>query len=125
MVMRNSLQRAIAKKYPEITVDYWVVLNRLWVKGGWSQSELAKLTNKDNASMTRILDGMQKKGLIDRMRDKYDRRAHKIYKTYKGDQLEEPLKQIAYDNMMKGLENFSPEEIENLKSLLNRIIKNY
>ena len=42
--MRANLQRSITEKFKDITVDYWVILNRLWAKDGWNQSELAMMT---------------------------------------------------------------------------------
>ncbi len=125
MVMRNSLQREFSGQYGEITIDYWVILNRLWESDGWMQTELARMTNKDNASMTRMLDGMQKKGLVERKPDARDRRVQRVFLTDKGRVLEQPLKKIAYANMMKGLENLSEEDTGNLKRILEIIIGNY
>ena len=125
MVMRNSLQRAIGEEYKEITIDYWVILNRLWAEDGWNQSKLAEMTYKDNASMTRMLDGMQKKGLVERRPDENDRRAQRIFLTEKGKSLEKPLKKIASDNMKKGLEDVSPRDVDELKRILNIILSNY
>lgn len=124
-LMRIGLSRGIQKEYPEITVDYWVVLNRLWQKDGMIQSELAKLSAKDNASMTRMLDGMQKKGLVERKPDENDRRAFRIYLTPKSRKLEAPLKLIAAENQEKALKNLNKEETETLKKLLKMIGDNY
>ncbi len=125
MVMRNSLQRAFNLHYPEITIDHWVILNRLWVKDGWNQSELAEMTDKDNASMTRMLDGMQRKGLVERRPDENDRRAQRIFLTGRGRSLEQPLKKIAKENMMKGLKNIPEGDVQKLKKILDLIVNNY
>lgn len=124
-VMRSSLQRAFQKQYQEITVDYWVILNRLWRKDGMIQNELAGLTGKDNASMTRMLDGMQKKGMIIRKPDENDRRAFRIHLTKKGKSLEEPLKKIAWENTSIGIKNVSRDELESLKRILQDIWEKY
>ncbi len=124
-VMRNSLQRAFSEAYKEITIDYWIILNRLWIKDGWNQSELALMTGKDNGSMTRMLDGMQKKGLVDRRPDERDRRAQRIYLTAKSISLEKPLKEIARKNMMKGLTNVTEKDEQELKRILDLITGNF
>lgn len=124
-LMRIGLARAFQKQYPEITVDYWVILNRLWAKDGMNQSELAKLSAKDNASMTRMLDGMQKKGLAKRVPDENDRRAFRIFLTPKSRELEMPLKAIAAENQKEALKNLNQEEIETLKKLLKTISSRY
>ena len=124
-IMRSSLYRAFQKQFPEITVDYWVILNRLWTHDGIIQSELALTTGKDNASMTRILDGMQKKGLIERRANKNDRRAFDICLTDKARNLEKPLKEIARNNTQKGLKSLDEKDIARLKNILDKITNNY
>jgi len=124
-LMRIGLLRAFQEQYPEITVDYWVILNRLWKKDGMIQIELARLTAKDNASMTRMLDGMQRKRMLSRQPDENDRRAFRIFLTQKGKELEAPLKKIAAENQAKALKNLSETEIENLIKTLNKICDNY
>ena len=124
-LMRIGLLRAFQEKHPEITVDYWVILNRLWKKDGMIQIELARLTAKDNASMTRMLDGMQRKGLLSRQPDENDRRAYRIFLTQKGKELEAPLKTIAAENQTKALKNIPETEIKNLKNILKTISDNY
>ncbi len=125
VIMRNSLQRAFNEKHREITIDHWVILNRLWKKDGWKQTELAEMTGKDNASMTRMLDGMERKSLVERHPDPTDRRVQRIYITQKGRSLEKPLKEVAAQNMKKGLDNVSPEEVNELKRILKKIQNNY
>ena len=124
-IMRNSLQKAFSSVNNEITVDYWVILNRLWSKDGWMQTDLAKMTHKDNASMTRMLDGMEKKGLIIRKADQADRRINRVYLTRKGKSLESGLKKVAQINMNKGIKNLSVNEIESVKKILEKIHDNY
>ncbi len=124
-LMRIGLLRAFQEKYPEITVDYWVILNRLWLQDGMIQTELARLTAKDNASMTRMLDGMQRKSLIKRQPDENDRRAYRIFLTQKGKELEAPLKTIAAENHARALKNLSEADVENLKGFLEIISNNY
>ena len=124
-IMRLNLYKAFQGESREITVDYWVVLNRLWQRDGMIQNELARLTGKDNASITRILDGMQKKDLVRRQPDENDRRAYKIFLTEKARGLETSLKDIAGRNAEMAMKNLSTEEITQLKRILKKIIMNY
>ena len=124
-IMRNSLQKAFSEVNDEITVDYWVILNRLWSRDGWIQSDLARMTHKDNASMTRMLDGMEKKGIILRRPDDSDRRANLVYLTQKGRDLEVHLKKIARANMNKAIKNLTVEEINAVKQILDKIHDNF
>lgn len=122
--LRNSLQKAFNRDHGDISIEYWVILNRLWSKDGWTQSDLARMTHKDNASMTRMLDGMEKKGLVKREKDDQDRRAHRVLITGKGRSLEMPLKSLAFENMTVATKGLSSEEIESMKRILDKIHNN-
>ena len=85
--MRNELWKKFKEKGFDITIDHWIVLNRLWDEDGWTQSELAMMTYKDKANITRILDAMAKRDLIERKPDLNDRRVFRVHLTEKGKKL--------------------------------------
>ena len=51
---------------------------------GFRKAKIAGKVNKDKASITRILDIMQKNGLIKRCDDEADRRSYRIFLTPTG-----------------------------------------
>ncbi len=120
--LSNYLTRKF-KPY-EITPEQWGVLNRLWFKDGISQKELSELTIKDQTTTTRILDKLEWKGLIKRQRSTLDRRLLLIYLTAEGRSLEDKLVPIVKGVLNEALKGFTPEEIQLIKSLLNRIYNN-
>ncbi len=48
----------------DVTIDQWIILCALWEKEGRSQTELSEKTYKDRATVTRMLDLLEKKGLF-------------------------------------------------------------
>ena len=68
----------------DVTPEQWVVLFRLYEREGLTQSELGDRTVKDKTTVTRILDRLEKKGLLYRRRDTRDRRSQRIYLTESG-----------------------------------------
>ena len=86
-------QRAIAKsletalKPYEITPGQWNLINQLDSAGELSQKQLAERTRKEQATITRYLDTLERKGLVVRNRHKSDRRAHAISVTEKAHEL--------------------------------------
>lgn len=123
--MRNELWKKFKEKGFDITIDHWIVLNRLWDEDGWTQSELAMMTYKDKANITRILDAMAKRDLIERKPDLNDRRVFRVHLTEKGKKLKKPLTKMAVDNMNQGLRGISPKDVEYIKDILNQMHDNY
>lgn len=107
-----------------ITPEQWGVLNRLWEKDGIPQKDIAELTIKDQTTLTRILDKLERKGLVKRQTSSSDRRVFLIYLTDEGRDFENRLVPIANEVLGNALEGLSEQETEQLKTLLNRILWN-
>ncbi|GIO32975.1 MULTISPECIES: MarR family winged helix-turn-helix transcriptional regulator [Paenibacillus] len=95
MVSRTSraLIRYLAAHFKDddITPEQWTVLKRLGVEDGVTQKELAFVTDKDQATLTKILDLLERKQLVRRDKNKEDRRSFLIYITDEGRELRERL----------------------------------
>ncbi|BDS15527.1 MarR family winged helix-turn-helix transcriptional regulator [Aureispira anguillae] len=102
----------------KLSSDQWVVLKRVSERPGTTQREIATSTYKDPASITRILDLLQKENLIKREGGN-DRRSFGIYLTDKGAALVQKILPTAVEIRAKGLEGISEDE----KLLLNRLLK--
>ena len=68
----------------EITCEQWSILVSLWQKDGQTQQEIASQTCKDKTSMTRLIDTMERHGLVKRTANDKDRRQKRIVLTDKG-----------------------------------------
>jgi DNA-binding MarR family transcriptional regulator len=117
--LKNNLNNAL-KPY-SVTVEQWAILSRLWEQDGISQKDLSEKSLKDQPTITRILDKLEKRGLIHREIDPSDRRAFLICLTTEGLELRQPLTKLAASTLEQSLKNLSPEEQEHLKYLLNKI----
>ena len=74
-----------------------------------------------NLEISGVLDRMQKKGLIDRVINREDRREVRVVPTEKGKQLQEPITEIIDEVNEEVLKCFTEEEVTALKNAL-RII---
>jgi len=74
-----------------LSVIEWYVLRALYEQDGQMASRLAEAIERPVTSFTPILDGIQRKGLIERRSDPADRRAVKIHLTKKGQALKERI----------------------------------
>ena len=123
-LIRAFGQRQLDLHQTGITVDQWVLLKIIDDRKQISQVELAQVSHKDTASITRILDLLQKKGLIQRIDDDYDRRKYMISLTAEGIDFVAralPFVNQIRDQITRGL---SREEIQSLKGILEKIRQN-
>jgi len=89
-----------------------------------SQSEIAEETIKDKANITRILDVMQRNGLIQRRKHESDRRAYKIFLTDKGRELQDTLAKHVQQIDNQACEGLNVEELKELKRILKKMCAN-
>ena len=89
-----------------------------------AQAELARACELDNGATTRLLDRMEAKGLVQRVRSEQDRRVVNIQLTPAGTQAAADIPQVLCEVQNTHLEGFSAEEFENLKGYLRRILDN-
>ncbi|MCI5082272.1 MAG: MarR family transcriptional regulator [Saprospiraceae bacterium] len=122
--MKQYFQRALAAAETGITIDQWVILQRLHVEDGISQLDLAKATYKDAPTVTRIIDLLDKKELTRRVPDEQDRRRFKIQLTAKGKEKIEEVLPIIKEARMVAWEGLSDEQITQLEETLNTVFEN-
>lgn len=109
----------------DVTLEQWSLLTRLWKNDGISQTQLAVRANKDLPTVTRSLDKLIKKGLIEKKDNPNDSRAYLIYLTENGKSLEEPLDSIAKEVENKILQSLAPSDIVIFQKIINNISNNF
>ena len=121
-------QSAAQKYFNEIGIDItpeqWVVLKILDQYEGISQKELAERAAKDTASVTRMLDILEKKELLKREPVAGDRRKYNVYPTKAGKKfIKDNLKHVI-TLRQKALEGLTQNDIKTLKEMLLKIQNN-
>ncbi len=107
-----------------ITVDQWVLLKIIEQHDGLSQTDLAKESRRDPASVTRTLDILQKKHLIQRDPIPDNRRQYRINLTPEGTAFVHQHMNMVSRHRAKSMEGFTEDELQQLKSMLLRIQEN-
>ena len=121
---RKYSQRNLIKIDRSITVDQALVLNLLHEQPQLSQREMAALLYKDNAAMTRMIEGMVKKELLEKFPHPEDKRKSLIHLTGKGQKILKQIIPVVLNNRKTALEGFTEEEVEQLSVLLGKIVSN-
>ncbi|ACR29105.1 MarR family winged helix-turn-helix transcriptional regulator [Burkholderia glumae] len=88
-------------------------------------AELAREYAIDASAVTRLLDRVEKRGLLSRVRSHEDRRVVRLELTDEGRELAERMPEIFISVLDRLLDGFTPEEVGFLKSMLRRILSNY
>ena len=122
---RKYAQTLFAEQDITLSGDQWVVLKRISESEGTNQRELAELTYKDPASVTRILDLLEKQSLVRREPVPNDRRTYAVHLTNVGKAMVEKVTPLAIATRRKGLEGLSPEDHAHLKRILQKIYENF
>jgi DNA-binding MarR family transcriptional regulator len=106
------------------TLQIWRVLAALRQRDGRRMSELSDTTSIEVSTLTRVVDGMEEKGLVARKRDANDARVVTLSVTAAGKRLTQKILPIAERYETVALEGFSDSEAQQLKTALRRLFDN-
>ena len=108
----------------DITPEQWSVLMFLWQQDGVTQREIADATYKDKPSITRLIDNLERQGLLYRKQDNVDRRTNKIFLTQAGQDLHKSARVVTLGTMQTALNGLNKQEIEQAQYLLKKVFSN-
>jgi DNA-binding MarR family transcriptional regulator len=121
--MRGVLAKRV-KKY-NITPAQFALLAGLQEIKSASPTDLAQVVDSDVATTFRILDKLEKKGLIYKQDSATDRRSYTVSLTPAGEELLIKVSPQAVDMTNMALRGFQPTEIAFLMSAIPRMIRNF
>jgi DNA-binding MarR family transcriptional regulator len=84
--------------------------------------ELSKLLGIDTGLMTRMLDKLEEKGLLERSRDDKDRRVVNLTLTRAGNRVADAIPDIVPPVLNAHLKSFTRAEFEELRRLLGKFL---
>jgi len=122
MGLQEALDRELAPF--DITSAQYVILVNLAHNEADSASELCKGVSYDPGAMTRMLDRLERKGLIRRARCGDDRRKVILQLTDEGKAVYPKLVAVHVKVLNHFLRNFSKTQAGQLESLLRRMLAN-
>ncbi len=122
--INRKLVRNFRENGLDITPEQWTVLLSLWEKDGVSQQELCNATFKDKPSMTRLIDNMEKLGLVVRIASKDDRRTNLVHLTRNGKELKESAILVANRTLKEALVGVTFDELRVSQEVLRKVFTN-
>lgn len=121
---RNEMFRQFREHGEDVTPEQWAVLVRLWERDGRSQNDLSDATFRDRPTMSRILDGMETRHLVERHTDATDRRARVIRLTRKGRELKKKLVPVAEGIVERMTAGVPHADLVTTRATLRRLFEN-
>ncbi|MCB0729447.1 MAG: MarR family transcriptional regulator [Ignavibacteriae bacterium] len=109
----------------DITFEQGTILFFLSHCSAKSQNEIAEKTYKDKVSIKKLIDNLEKRGLVYRSSDEKDKRVKNVHLTEKGEALIPKLKKISQEALNVGFSSVSSKNLEVFKSVLSEIVKNF
>jgi len=107
-----------------LTVEQWVTLKILHEEDGRIQNDLAIVTNRDKTSLTRLINNMEKNGLVVRKSHKEDKRINLVYLTSQGKKMFKKTMPIM-DEVIEGIQyGLDKAEIKILIKILKKVQNN-
>jgi len=122
IAMHEALDESLAPF--DITAAQYVILVNLASGEVNSASELCKGVSYDPGAMTRMLDRLEKKGLVRRARSPEDRRKVILELTAAGKALYPKLTEVHVNVLNRFMQRFTKAEADTLGKLLERMLAN-
>lgn len=108
----------------DLTPEQWVILDNLNIDDGQSQIELAKLSFKDAPTVSRIIDLLVKKKLVERKKEETDRRIFQIFLTQKGKKLVSEITPTIERIRKETWNNLNDKDYQDFLRIVNQVFSN-
>ena len=123
-----AIARRLQKKFNasglNLTIEQWSVLYHLWKEDGKSQQELCNAAFRDKPSITRLVDNLEKLGLVKRVASESDRRINKVYLTKQAQKLQDETMLLAEETLNEALDGVPAEQVNLCKEVLQKVYDN-
>jgi MarR family transcriptional regulator, organic hydroperoxide resistance regulator len=123
----NRVRRKIHRYYEvklaqfKITPSQFYVLSALWDKDEIKFKDLARRLDMDGATLTGVLDRMEKRDFIQKIEDSKDRRSVLVCLTSKSKEIRPQMIEIAKDLDAEFRENVDEQDYNKLLEVLDKL----
>lgn len=119
-VMHERIEAAFAGH--DFTLMQWIIL--IYLRDGLAHtaSDIAREFRHDSGALTRVIDQLERRGLITRRRSTNDRRVVELGLTTLGRRTIEQLLPVMVSEMNTALAPFTRTEFEQMRTLLQRLV---
>lgn len=123
-LLRHQAASFFKSRKIDLTPEQWRLLLKLAEKNGQTQTSLADPALNDHPNITRILDGLCKRNLVERTENPGDRRSALIRLTEEGKRMIDTVLPEIWEEKEKYFEGLTRKDVETLTGILSIIENN-
>ncbi|MBM7579326.1 MarR family winged helix-turn-helix transcriptional regulator [Jeotgalibacillus terrae] len=124
-LMNSRLNRNFKENGFNLSYEQWQILSRLYERDAQTQNDLAVQNERDQASVSRLIDNLIKRGYVKREVDQKDRRVNKILLTDEAKRIRNDLEHLAQKTIAQASKDLSEEELALTLDALDKIRGNF
>lgn len=123
---QRTLSRALADRIAGygVTIGQWYFLRALWEEDGLTQRELSQRVGMMEPTTVAALNGMERRDLVQRIRNQRDRRKINIHLTEKGQALRKTLVPCEHEVNALAVGGLTDAERQALQKALQLVVSN-
>lgn len=119
--MREQFNQALAEH--DVTWPQWMILNVLHHKLAVTPAQIADNIGVDRSAVTRLVDRLEKKGMVARSFDGLDRRSIQIVMTPEGRRLVAEINAVAKEHQDSFMSQLPSTECRGLKGNIQKLLR--
>ncbi|MFB1082751.1 MarR family winged helix-turn-helix transcriptional regulator [Jeotgalibacillus sp. JSM ZJ347] len=123
-LMNSRLNRNFKENGFNLTYEQWQILTRLYERDGQTQNELATQNERDQASVSRLIDNLIIRGYVKREVHQSDRRVNKILLTEEAKRDQKDLETLAQKTIAQASDGLPEKELAQVLAALDKIRAN-
>ena len=121
----NLLRQVSAKRIKSaglsLTPEESVLMNQLWDRQPQTMSELGEWSVKDQSTISRQIEGLVKKGYVERFHSEVDRRSVLVSLTKEGKKLKQAFRKTRVSNLDDDMLDVSAADLKKMLDVLDKI----
>lgn len=123
VIFEQTFQKKITGKFKELSKNQPIVIKIIGIQGEIMPSTLGKYTGMEKSSLTRMVDDLEKKGIVFRKTDPEDRRKVLVSLTEKGLNCYNYLSNITVEMADEILQFVDEKDVEDYVQSLETMVK--
>ncbi|HUU46742.1 MAG TPA: MarR family transcriptional regulator [Acidobacteriota bacterium] len=124
MGLKRCARRHLQNAGYDLTFEQVTVLKILTDDDGLHPKEIADRTDREKTTVSRMIDGLERKNLVVRIPDRSDRRKRSVYLTHQGRQRVAEVEKLASTLLDQAYCDIAPERQWTLMEWLRQVTAN-
>ena len=124
LVAKIAQLQMFARNNFEITPEQYIILAILVENGELYQRQIAEIAYKDRPNITRLINILEKKGLVKRVEDVQKRKVFKIVIKKKGVEIHQKIRPYMLELHNSAVNGITKEELESCIDTLGKMLDN-